>query len=428
MNLIPNGSFEAGLKQWESTPSGVTFIKNETKRFVMLAAERHSAAICSVPISVVPGAAYRVEVERAIRGDCDISVIGKETLLRPDASGEIVAQEERVRVQVTARPGNRVGVGRVLVRPVGPRARLLNLRSTVAFRKPGTPFEILCEIRNTGSAPIVGAAIRFESEKHVLLEDHKQEIHPPDVAVGGAEQVSWQIAAQRTANAPYRIVLEYAGGRVETEGATLKHVPRLPETKPVQSVAGSKKWFTVGTRAIRLTAHETDLDFGPSLLTTAEGYELGVVHAPAQIALARGGIVPLMSEVKAVGAGGVDLEGRNPLAEWSLSIRPQHSSRGITLDLRIHPRKRVPEANLEIAPFQSTLPLRFREGRIFLPAPKGDVRLGWKYSGKLKMEFEVSEASSLAVLRSELVTLTPAIPIRITATLHPAESAIIRGE
>ena len=428
MNLIPNGSFEAGLNEWESTPSGVTFVRNEAKRFVMLAAEKHSAAICSEPIELVSGASYHVEVERAIRGDCDVSVIGRETLLHPDASGEIVAAESPVRVQVTAKPGHRVGLARVLVMPVGPRARILNVRSTSAFRKPGEQFKVLCDVRNTGSEPLTMGLARLLTEKHVLGEEHKQEIRLPEIPLGGTAEAMWVIASQRMALAPFSIEAEFANGVVKAEGATLRHVPRLPPTKVMQSVGGAKRWFTVGSRGLRLTAHETDLDFGPALLTAGSEMELGVLHHLAQIALPGGGALPLWSVMKRITPGGVFLGGKNDVAEWSMTVRPEHAAKGIVVELNLSPKRRIVGASLEMLPFQTPMRLRVEGGWPLIQTAKEAVRLGFSCNCKVPFLQEVSQASGLVVLRSEILNLMPGMPVRAVAKIFRPESSIIRGE
>ncbi len=428
MNLIPNGSFESGLNEWESTPSGVTFVRNDAKRFVMLAAEKHSAAICSEPIEVLPGASYHVEVERAIRGDCDVSVIGRDTILHPDSSGEIVAAESPVRVQVTAKPGHRVGLARVLVMPVGPRARILNVRSTTAFRKPGEPFEVICEIRNTGSEPLKMGLARLLTEKHLLAEEHKQEIRLPEIPLGGSVDAMWVVANQRMALAPFFIEAEFANGVVKAEGATLRHVPHLPPTKVMQSVGGAKRWFTVGSRGLRLTAHETDLDFGPALLTAGPDIELGVLHHLAQIALPNGGAVPLWSTLKRITPGGVSLTGKNDIAEWKLAVRPEHAAKGIVVELNLSPKRRIVGASLEMLPFQTPMRLGIQGGWPQIQTAKEAVRLGFSCTCKVPFLQQVSQASGLVVLRSEILTLSPGMPVRVVARIFRPESSIIRGE
>jgi hypothetical protein len=427
MNLVPNGAFESGLNDWESTPSGVTLVRNETKRFVMLAAERHSAAICSEPIDLVPGGAYRVEVERAIRGDCDLAVIGRESLLHPDSAGEVIASESPVRVQVTARPGHRVGVSRVLVSPVGQRARILNVRSTAPFVKKGEPFEILCDIRNTGSEPIAMGLARLVTLKHDLAEEHRAEVRTPIIGVGATATVSWNVIAQRTALAPFEIQFEYASGAVKVDSATLRHTPRNPDQRTLQSVTGAKKWFSVGTRGLRITAHDTDLDMGPSLLAASEG-DLGVLLQLAQISLQSGACVPLWSVVRTVSPGGVALGGKNEFAEWVINVRPDHANKGISVELRLSPRRRLERANIELLPFQTTLPLSSEGGAPALRLPKSTVRLVWSAQSRTPFHTEVSESSGLVVLRSETATLMPGMAIRAVASVTRAASSIIRGE
>ncbi|MGI8923546.1 MAG: hypothetical protein ACR2HJ_05810 [Fimbriimonadales bacterium] len=427
MNLIPNGSFEAGLSEWESTPSGVTFVRNETKRFVMLAGESHSAAICSEPLTVVPGAAYHVEVERAIRGDCDLAVIGANSLLKPDQSGEVVPTEGRVRVQVTARPGHHVGIARVLVMPVGARARILNIRSTAAFRQPGKPFEILCDIRNTGSEVIDSQIARLVTTHHDLVEEHRHEVRVRMLEVGDSTGVSFPILKQRGAYSPFEIEYEYPGGVIKAEGATLRHVPSA-EGRPVQSVVSGRRWYSVGSRSLRMTAHETDLDFGPALLTTDDGAELGILQQLGQLVPSSGGSIPFWSKVKGVTPRGVELGGSNEFAKWTLLMSADHASKGIAVELKLTGRKRLTNVNLEMLPFQTMLPLALTGGSVVVTAAKSKLPLAWRSAGRLQLALEVSEESGLAVMRSGQITLTPATLMRATAIINPAERAIVRGK
>jgi hypothetical protein len=421
-NLIPNGSFEAGLADWEATPNGVTFVQNEAKRFVMLTAEGHSAAICSEAIDVQPGAAYFVEVERAIRGDCEITVIGASSLLKPDHFGEVIPTERRVRVQVTARPGNRVGIARVLAKPVGARAQIENIRSTAAFHKPGEPFEILCEIKNNGSDALEAEVARLVTRDHDLMEE-RTEAYVPMLGAGESATASWSVQKQRLAYAPFEIEFEYPGGLIRAKGATLRHTPTT-EPRTVQSVAGGRRWFCVAGRKLRFIGHETDLEYGPGLLTTPEGVNLGVLRQFGQIVEASGGVLPLWSKLRRLSPAGAELSGKNDVAEWDFLIRPDHASRGIAVELRLRAKKRLQGCRIEVAPFQTELPMRSSGASLELTTPKGLVFIAWSTVGRLGLSFEAFDQSGLATFRSERLTLGPGTPIRAVVSISPADRAI----
>ncbi|MCL6624820.1 MAG: GTP-binding protein, partial [Fimbriimonadales bacterium] len=92
-NLIPNADFAQGLRGWDCTPTGVTLVSSERKRFVLLNGGRLAAAICSDPIEVLPGAHYILRVERALPGECQLALISRERVLEPDLNEEVVPQE-----------------------------------------------------------------------------------------------------------------------------------------------------------------------------------------------------------------------------------------------------------------------------------------------------------------------------------------------
>ena len=425
-NLIPNGSFETGLSEWEATPSGVTLIKTEAKRFVMLHAGTRSAAICSDPIDVTPGASYVVEIERAMRGDCELAVISPGQLMKPDHAGEVVPSEDKVRVQITARPGEKVGIAKVLMVPVGERLAIEGVRSTAGFRKSGEPFEIMCEIRNTGSKSVGSAVVRLISDQHEFLEEHRAEQPLAAIEVGKSRTVSWPIRKQRASFSGFEIEIEYSGGTEKAKGSTLKHLPKPPDVKPNSAIAGGRRWISVGSRSLRITAHETDLDYGPALLTTASGDEAGVFPALAQLVLPGGSVLPLWSKVKNSSAAGVELAGKNEWLEWTLLLSPDVATKGVGFELKASGRKRLQNAVLELLPFQTLSPMQEEGGALRLALPKDALGLQWEAkSPKLGFSTVTSPASGLITLRSEPFTLMPGL-LRASAQVMPAARAIAR--
>jgi len=367
-NLIANGRFEKGLRGWDSTPAGVTLVNTGRKRFVMLTGERSSAAICSDPVEVNPGGTYIVEIERAVRGDCDVSILGRNSLLKPDEKHEVVVRETPIRLQLTVKPGQRVGIGSVSLLPVGPRVKLFNVRSTSAFIKPGEPFLVLCEILNNGSEILEGAVARFISEYHELSEDSRMEVLLPPLNVGERGVLHWEVNKQMRAFSPFEIEVEHKGGVARTRGGTLRHVPHPPERITPQSVSGTRRWFSVSTRTLRITAHETDYAFGPTHIGDDSGrVSFGVLHHFGQITFDDHPPIPLWSEVRSVNPSGVVLKGDSSEAKWEIGVRPEHASKGIEFDIRLSVRRRLSKARIEYGPFQTVLPLRESE----IPSKKG---------------------------------------------------------
>lgn len=429
MNLIPNGDFSKGLSDWEATPSGVTLVENLTKRFVMLSGDRHSAAVCSDAVEVIPAAVYRVVLERAIPGECDVSVISLGTVLKPDSSGEIIAVESPVRVQVTARAGNKIGIARVALVPIGVRARIYNVRSTVAFHPPNSPYEIACEIVNTGSAPIYSGVARLVTRHHILAEDHKQEILIKEIPIGGKVEAAWVIAKQKTARAPFKIEFDYPGGEACSGGATLKHLPKFLEKPEVRSVTGGRRWFTVGTRSLRVIGHETDYDMGPLLLSDEPNRRsLGVLHQMAQLVPLSGEPIPLWSEVSQVTPAGVTLKGKNEQANWTLQVKPDHRTKGITFDIKISGKRRIKDVNLEFGPFQTLLPLLIENGTFKIGDSKEVISLGWTTTANIQFSLVGSETAGVCVYRSTPITIMPGSVLHCSATLQKVTTGIVRHQ
>lgn len=400
-------------------------IRTEMKRFVMLAGETHSAAICGEPLDVVPGAHYCLRVERALPGECETAMIGRDSLLKPDAADEVVAQESPVRVQVTAGKGKRVGVSRVVLEPVGPRLRIQNLRSNYAFVPPGEPFRILCDIRNTGSEAVTKGIARLHTALHELLEEHKQEQPLPPIELEKSVEVSWLVAKQRRAMARYEIEVEYEGGLLHVEGATLKHVPRLPPKRVLSSVAAGGRWFTVASRGLRATGHETDLDFGPLLISEDfQRVSLGVLHQIAQISPLDGPALPLWSRVRRVRPSGVELAGRAREAEWTILVSPDHRERGVRFEVTIRPKARIGKANLEFGPFQTQNSMRVEGNTIHVGTRKGETSLEWVWDKRHGFTVDASERSGMMTVRSKPLTFLPGMVLKLGVLLRRHGSSL----
>ncbi|MER3466951.1 MAG: hypothetical protein C4340_07725, partial [Armatimonadota bacterium] len=209
MNLIPNPDFERGMGSWEATPGGVTLVQTQAKRFVMLAGERRAAAICSDPVDVVPGAAYRLSVERAVPGDVQVLLLSREETRTTTPDSEFVAWGTPIRVQLTTPAGKRAAVSRVCLEPVGPRLEMSSVRDTLAFIDPGEEYEILVEVENTGSEAVSGAAATLIAPYHDLAEEHRDLVRVPSLAPREAATLAWLISKQHRASAPFEIRLEY---------------------------------------------------------------------------------------------------------------------------------------------------------------------------------------------------------------------------
>ncbi|HWP31624.1 MAG TPA: hypothetical protein VNK96_07880 [Fimbriimonadales bacterium] len=426
-NLIANARFEKGLRGWDSTPAGVTLVNTGRKRFVMLAGERSSAAICSDPIEVNPGGTYVVEIERTIRGDCDISILGRNSLIKPDENHEVVVSESPIRLQLTVKPGQRVGIGSVSLLPVGPRVKLFNVRSTSAFIKPGEPFLVLCEILNNGSEILEGAVARFISEHHELSEDSRMEILLPPLNVGERGVLHWAVNKQTRAFAPFEVEVEHRGGVTRTRGGTLRHVPHPPERITPQSVSGTRRWFSVSTRGLRVTAHETDYAFGPTHIGDDSGrISFGVLHHFGQITFDDRPPIPLWAEVRSVNPSGVVLKGDSSEAKWEIGIRPEHASKGVEFDIRLNVLRRLSKARIEYGPFQTLLPMHEVEitSRKGLPnsvavlgTSQGEVNLAWFGVGGAESVTHIYPESGLMTLVTKPMNLLPGTVVRVRSIL-----------
>jgi hypothetical protein len=428
MNLIPNPDFAQGMGSWEATPGGVTLVQTHAKRFVLLAGQRRAAAICSDPVEVVPGAAYRLVVERAIPGEVQVLLLSREAARQAAPDDEFVAWDTPIRVQLTTPAGKRAGVSRVTLEPVGARLEMSCVRDTVAFVEPGAEFEILVEVENTGSDVVSGATATLIAPYHDLAEEHRDLIRVPPLTPGETATLSWLIAKQHRASAGFEIRLEYGTNNQVLAGATLRHRPSAPERKTLKSVDGGWQWFTISSRGLRLTAHETDFDYGPMLLTDEKAKrDLGVIQRIGRI-VHKDGAADLWSRKRRITPAGIQMTGHNDIAEWEVEIRPEHRLKGILLGIRLGPKRRIAEAHLELAPFQTLLPLTERAGGFVVGAPGAESHLVWSVSGGVEMRTRVLARAGVVALVSGRTPLLPGRMQRIEAVLHRFEGGIISAD
>lgn len=428
MNLVPNAGFEQGLGGWEATPGGVALVQTHTKRFVMLAGERRAAAICSDPIEVTPGATYHLWVERAIPGDVQVLLLSRQGIRPATPDTEFVAWDTPIRIQLTTPAGKRAGVSRVVIEPVGPRLELSSARDTIAFIEPGQEYEILVEVENTGSEPVSNATATLLAPYHDLAEEHRDLVRVPSLNPGETTTLSWLISKQHRASAPFEVRLEHGLRNQTLSGATLRHRPRLPERKTLKSVDGGWQWFTLASRGLRLTAHETDFDYGPMLLTDEKAKrDLGVIQRIGRI-LHRGGGTDLWSRKRRITPAGIQLFGHNDLAEWEVELRPEHRLKGLMLSLRLTPKRRIADAHLELAPFQTLLPLSEGEGSFVIDPSGVASHLVWSINAPFDVRMRVLPRAGVVSLLSGRLPLLPGRTSRIEAVLHRFEGGIIGTE
>lgn len=428
MNLIPNADFQQGMGSWEATPGGVTLVRTHAKRFVLLAGERRAAAICSDPVDVAPGAAYRLVVERAIPGEVQVLLLSREEARPATPDTEFVAWDTPIRVQLATPAGKRAGVSRVAVEPVGARLEMSSVRDTTAFVEPGGEYEILVEVANTGSDVVSGATATLLAPHHDLAEEHRDLQRVPTLAPGETATLAWPIAKQHRASAPFEIRLEYGLRNQTLAGATLRHRPRAPERKTLKSVDGGWQWFTIASRGLRLTAHETDFDYGPMLLTDDKSKrDLGVVQRIGRV-VHQDGASDLWSRKRRITPAGIQLAGHDDLAEWEVEIRPEHRLKGILVGVRLTPKRRVAEAHLELAPFQTLLPLSERAGGFVVGAPGAESHLLWNVTARFELQTRVLPRAGVVVLASGRLPLQPGRTQRVEAVLQRFEGSIIGAE
>jgi GNAT superfamily N-acetyltransferase len=427
MSLLPNWNFERGLAAWETTPGGVSLVDTGRKRFVLLAGVHQPAAICSDPVELTPRGAYRLEVERALAGECVVLLLTREGAFHLTAGEEFVVESSPMRVQISCPPGKRVGIAAVRLEPVGKRLELSNLRDTMAFVEPGEPYWILADIENTGSEAVEAAEATLVSSLHDLVEEHKEIVRVPPLLPGELHTASWYIQRQHRASAEYVVRLEYAGRTVEAASATLRHKPKPPDRQTLRSVDGGWQWFTIASRGLRLTAHETDFDYGPILLHDEKRrLEIGVIHRIAVVRHEKGAF-DLWSRLRRRTPGGVELVGNNPLAEWEIELRPDHRLQGIAVQLKLTARKRIPGARVELMPLQTLRTLHGYASHFEIGEGEKAVQLAWTPSGHQEIYPRVKESAGLVTLATEPIPLLPGRLVRLGAVLHRYDAGIIRS-
>lgn len=398
------------------------------KRFVMLAGQKSAAAICSDPVAVIASAAYKLWVEKAVRGDITVSMISRSGVASPDGAEEVVASESPVRIQVTASAGKRAGVAKVVLEPVGRRLRLESLRTTSLFAIPGRPFEIICAVRNTGSEPVSDATVELRGDDLIMLEEFRYPMPVPALDVGESALTRWEIIAQRRAVARFEIELQYDDHISAIPGSTLRHKPRDLDRPVRQNVAGGWRWFSVGPSATRVVAHETDLGFGPLLVTAPlDKAVLGVLHQPVQLVLGSGQIVPLFAEMKKVTARGVELSGSGDIGKWTTWILPELRLRGIVVEVGLTPRKRLDMASFEFGPFQTESAMILDGGVANVLCQSGHIALTWQPTMKSAIEVFGTEEAGLLAARTKPRVFLPGVLYRAAAILCRPSAAIMRS-
>lgn len=423
-NLIPNPDFEQGLLGWEATPGNVSLVDAPSGRTVLLRPGKGVAAICSDPIEVLPGARYVLEVGYRLPIKCEIAVLGQSGMVAPAQDGEVVANESPVRVQVTARAGANAGISFVRMQPVGPRFKVLEVSSSYPFTAPGAPFEITCAFTNVGSAPTPSGFAHLRAEHLDLLEEHKAEQAIEALAIGEVARVGWLIGRQRRALARFEIALEAGPAKISIASTSVKHIPRPPAADSIKSVVQARGWYSVGTRGLRLTGHETDMDYSPVHVGDDMGRTtFGVLDHIAQLSVAGLDLIPLWSTLARGGPGQVELRGANDFARWTIGLRPNHRDHGIDFELKLQPRRRLDSASVVLGP------LRFAPGALGSEAkpirrPRHEEpELDWQMDDGIA-EFVPPTSRSIS---TKPRTLMPGTTVRILATLARARKELAKS-
>lgn len=395
----------------------------------MLGGEKGAAGICSEAIHVLPGARYRLWAEKAIRGEMDLAMIGKSGVLRADSADEVVAVESPVRIQATTVAGKKVGISRIVLEPVGSRLRIESVRSTALFSQPGGPFQIVCEIRNVGSDIVDDAEATIQSTDHEMLEEFRHPIRIGAVPIGDMAVIKWEVLRQLRAVARYKIRINYDRTELATEGFTLKHQLRDTERKIHENVAGSRRWFSVGSRSLRLVAHETDIGFGPMLVSIPlEKINLGAIHQPAQLVLQTGQSIALFGELKKIGSRGVELQGESEFGKWIIDVLPDLRRKGVLFQIALKPTRRLSLSHIEFGPFQTQLPMIHAVESAIVVAGKMECRLGWESPGRIHLKSSCSPEAGLYVARTDPLSMLPGVQYRFSAILCRKSVDIMRGE
>lgn len=384
----------------------------------MLAGERTDAAVRSEPIDLVVGARYRLTRELALPGDCEILVLGETTAISPDQVDELIAQEPHARIQIRSIGGKKVGLARVSLVPVGPRVSVRHVRDTFAFASKNEPYHVIASVANEGSVPIPAALARFVPSCHKLFEEHKMEQPIGPIPVGESVEVRWSIAAQRRAIGQFRIEVDYGGHQASYEGLTLQHKPRQPEQRLTKSVLANRRVLSLANRGLRITAHETDLDFGPALVWhERHRTALGVLRHLALLHTGEG-VIPLFSKFRKATETSVELTGASGGLEWMLFLRPDHFERAIAVEIRVRSRKQIKAAQLDVFPFLTNLRLQAADGGISLCEKTGMSELHMVGTKGLPMQLQVHAGSGTAVLESERFAMAPGTWYRAEAVMR----------
>jgi hypothetical protein len=137
-----------------------------------------------------------------------------------------------------------------------------------------------------------------------------------------------------------------------------------------------------------------------------------------------GTVLPFWSKVRQNSPRGVEFVGRNEWMEWTMLLAPDVATKGVGIELKINPRKRVVEAVLELLPFQTLASMHDESGALRLSLPKEALNVMWRgTSPGLELEAVMSAASGLIRLRSEPITHTPSL-LRASAQAMPAAKPI----
>lgn len=411
-NLIPNPDFQNGLENWEGTPVGVTLVASGSKRFVTLTGTDTSAAICSDPFAVIPGARYFVEVERPLKGDLELQVLSADHAVKLAIGDEFIPRNSPVRLQLTAKKGGKAAISRVSVVPVGERLLLTGVRSDVYFTPEGKPFRILASVTNVGSEQVIGATATLTALHHSLVEEHKGTQRIPALQIGESHNLEWAIKGQSRALAEYLISIEYGGREIRSSGSTVRHRPSPPSVRSLRSVEGNKKWFTVASRSLRLTARETDADFGPAHLSDESGKStFGVLHQFLRIVSLEGEILPMWSKVRRISGGKAELNGENSFVSWTIEVSPNLRENSIQIELILRPKRRLVNQMIEFGPLESATE---------------ELSIEWTESSQISFEVD-APTLSYSAFRSGPMNFSPGAVVRASAVLRKKIEGLVRA-
>lgn len=414
-NLIPNGDFAEGLSGWECSPSGVSLVTTASKRFILLSGEATASAILSSPIKLIPGAAYKVSKSVALAGDCELQLRTDEGSTPIELAGEFIAPTSVARIQISSDKSKRVGISEVRVEPIGARMELISVSDDYALRESGDAFQITAYVANSGSTDITRAKIRLIPTAQKLAEEHRSEQSIETLRVGATQSVSWGVLGQSRAISPFKIELEFAGKTAAIEGISLRHRPRLPAERLIKSVSGNKRCISIANRGLRITAHETDLDFGPlHIYGERNRTQIGVFHQMAQLKT-KSHTIPLWTSFKRVTPSSVELVGKSDIGDWSIVCSAEHHERGISFEVRLRMKKRIPNAVLELLPLASLKTMRCNNGAIELLDNANSVHLQLSALRGEPLHLSFDESANVTSLKSKIMNLMPSSNLRATA-------------